>query len=38
MQDLSQQGFTAQRGFPVELSVRGPDWDAPGGVFRDADG
>jgi len=26
MQDLSQQGFTAQRGFPVELSVRGPDW------------
>jgi HAE1 family hydrophobic/amphiphilic exporter-1 len=27
MQDLSQQGFTAQRGFPVELSVRGPDWD-----------
>ncbi|HZN05115.1 MAG TPA: efflux RND transporter permease subunit, partial [Candidatus Polarisedimenticolia bacterium] len=27
MQDLSQQGFSAQRGFPVELSVRGPDWD-----------
>src|SRR4029453_1579874 len=27
MQDLSQQGFTAQRGFPVELSVRGPDWN-----------
>ncbi len=26
MQDLSQSGFTAQRGFPVELSVRGPDW------------
>lgn len=24
--DLSQQGFTAQRGFPVELSVRGSDW------------
>jgi multidrug efflux pump len=27
MQDLSQQGFTAQRGFPIELSLRGPDWD-----------
>jgi multidrug efflux pump len=27
MQDLSQQGLTAQRGFPVEFSVRGSDWD-----------
>jgi multidrug efflux pump len=27
VQDLSQQGFTAQRGFPVEFSVRGSDWD-----------
>ncbi|MBI3181352.1 MAG: efflux RND transporter permease subunit [Myxococcales bacterium] len=26
VQDLSQAGFTAQRGFPVEFSVRGPDW------------
>ncbi len=26
VQDLSQQGFTAQRGFPVEFSVRGGDW------------
>jgi multidrug efflux pump len=26
IQDLSQSGFTAQRGFPVEFSVRGPDW------------
>jgi hydrophobe/amphiphile efflux-1 (HAE1) family protein len=26
IQDLSQQGFTARRGFPVEFSVRGPDW------------
>jgi multidrug efflux pump len=25
--DPSQQGFTAQRGYPVELSVRGSDWD-----------
>ncbi len=27
VQDLSQQGFTAQRGFPVEFSVRGSNWD-----------
>jgi hydrophobe/amphiphile efflux-1 (HAE1) family protein len=27
IQDLSQSGFTAQRGFPVEFSVRGSDWD-----------
>ncbi|MBF0491673.1 MAG: efflux RND transporter permease subunit [Deltaproteobacteria bacterium] len=27
MQDLSTRGFTAQRGFPVEFSVRGPEWD-----------
>jgi multidrug efflux pump len=27
VQDLSQSGFTASRGFPVELSVRGSDWD-----------
>ncbi len=26
IQDLSQQGLTAQRGFPVEFSIRGPDW------------
>lgn len=25
--DLSQSGFTASRGFPVEFSVRGPDFD-----------
>lgn len=24
--DLSQQGFSAKRGFPVEYTVRGPDW------------
>jgi multidrug efflux pump subunit AcrB len=24
--DLSQSGFTAQRGFPVEFSIRGSDW------------
>ena len=27
IQDLSLTGFSAQRGFPVEVSVRGPDWD-----------
>jgi len=27
IQDLSQQGLTAQRGFPVEFSVRGANWD-----------
>jgi len=27
IQDLSQGGFTAQRGFPVEFTVRGRDWD-----------
>ncbi len=27
VQDLSQSGFTAQRGFPVEFSIRGADWD-----------
>lgn len=25
--DLSTRGFTAQRGFPVEFSVQGMDWD-----------
>jgi multidrug efflux pump len=38
VQDLSQQGFTAQRGFPVEFSVRGPDWgklvEITGGITR----
>jgi multidrug efflux pump len=27
VQDLSQQGFTGQRGYPIEFSVRGADWD-----------
>jgi hydrophobe/amphiphile efflux-1 (HAE1) family protein len=27
VQDLSQQGFTAQRGFPIEFSIRGPEWE-----------
>lgn len=27
LQDLSTRGFAAQRGFPVEFTVRGPDWE-----------
>jgi multidrug efflux pump subunit AcrB len=27
IQDLSQQGFTASRGFPVEATILGRDWD-----------
>ncbi len=27
VQDLSLSGFSAQRGFPVEFTVRGTDWD-----------
>lgn len=26
VQDLSTRGFTAQRGYPIEFTVRGPDW------------
>jgi HAE1 family hydrophobic/amphiphilic exporter-1 len=27
IQDLSLSGFTAQRGFPIEFSIRGRDWE-----------
>jgi len=27
IQDLSMRGFAAQRGFPIEFSVRGSDWN-----------
>jgi len=27
VQDLSTRGFTSTKGFPIELGVRGPDWD-----------
>ncbi len=30
VQDLSLSGFSAQRGFPIEVSIRGPDWDTLG--------
>jgi HAE1 family hydrophobic/amphiphilic exporter-1 len=26
MQDLSMRGFAAQRGYPIEFTIRGPDW------------
>ncbi|MEI8175309.1 MAG: efflux RND transporter permease subunit [Candidatus Omnitrophota bacterium] len=32
IQDLSLTGFTAQRGFPVEFTVRGQDWDKLGAL------
>lgn len=27
IQDLSMRGFSSGRGFPIEFTVRGPDWD-----------
>jgi hydrophobe/amphiphile efflux-1 (HAE1) family protein len=27
LQDLSTKAFTASRGFPVEFTIQGPDWD-----------
>jgi multidrug efflux pump len=35
IQDLSQSGFTASRGFPVEFTLRGPDWDTLGALSKD---
>ncbi|HRZ87035.1 MAG TPA: efflux RND transporter permease subunit [bacterium] len=32
VQDLSLTGFTAKRGFPVEFTVQGPDWDKLGAL------
>jgi hydrophobe/amphiphile efflux-1 (HAE1) family protein len=29
-QDLSLRGFTSSRGFPIEFTVQGPDWDMLG--------
>jgi len=34
IQDLSQGGFTPRRGFPVEISVRGSDWNELVGSAR----
>lgn len=27
IQDMSLSGFSAQRGFPIEFSIRGPEWE-----------
>jgi hydrophobe/amphiphile efflux-1 (HAE1) family protein len=35
IQDLSLSGFTAQRGFPIEFTIRGPDWDKLGQFSKD---
>jgi multidrug efflux pump subunit AcrB len=35
IQDLSLSGFTAQRGFPVEFTVRGPDWQKLGNFSKE---
>jgi hydrophobe/amphiphile efflux-1 (HAE1) family protein len=34
-QDLSLAGFTSQRGFPIEFTIRGPDWDALAGYGKE---
>ncbi len=35
IQDLSLSGFSGQRGFPIEVSVRGPEWDKLIGYSED---
>ncbi|MDD5477658.1 MAG: efflux RND transporter permease subunit [Candidatus Omnitrophica bacterium] len=35
IQDLSLTGFTAQRGFPIEFTVRGPDWEKLGQLSQE---
>ncbi|MBI4055974.1 MAG: efflux RND transporter permease subunit, partial [Elusimicrobia bacterium] len=35
VQDLSLAGFTSQRGFPVEFTIRGPDWDKLADLSKD---
>ncbi|MBP6216982.1 MAG: efflux RND transporter permease subunit [Oligoflexales bacterium] len=34
MQDLSMRGFTASRGFPLEFTIQGPDWDKLGELTK----
>jgi multidrug efflux pump len=33
-QDMSQRGFTAKRGYPVEFTIRGPDWNVLGATCQ----
>jgi hydrophobe/amphiphile efflux-1 (HAE1) family protein len=35
IQDLSQRGFTASRGFPVEFAIQGRDWDKLAGYSQE---
>lgn len=35
IQDLSLSGFSAQRGYPVEFTLRGPDWDKLGSFSQE---
>jgi HAE1 family hydrophobic/amphiphilic exporter-1 len=35
LQDPSQQGFSASRGFPVEFAIRGRDWDTLAKASKD---
>lgn len=35
IQDLSLSGLSAQRGFPIEMTVRGPDWEKLAAVSRE---
>jgi len=35
IQDISQGGFSASRGFPVEFNIRGRDWDTLARTARD---
>lgn len=35
VQDLSMRGFTASRGFPIEFTIRGDDWDKLYGTAKD---
>src|ERR1035437_3659709 len=34
IQDLSMRSFVASRGFPIEFTVQGPDWDKLAGYSR----
>ncbi len=34
IQDLSISGFSAKRGFPIEMAVQGPDWQALWGYAK----
>lgn len=35
IQDLSLSGFSAQRGFPVEFTIRGPEWEKLGNFGKE---